>query len=70
MTKVCLPASGGRKKKRALAKYLSRVIKKASLERIREVLKWGNNSLQRAEGRRLGRGETLQPNFHCPQAVE
>lgn len=27
-------------------------------------------SLQRAGRRRLGRGETLQFNFHCPQAVE
>lgn len=68
MNKVCLHASGGVKK--ALAKYLSCVIKEASLERMREVLKWGNNSLQRAAGGRLGRGELLQPNFHCPRAVE
>lgn len=66
MNKVCLPASRGKK---APAKYLSCVIKETLLERIREVLKWRNNSLQRAVGGRLGRGEILQPNFHCPQAV-
>lgn len=63
MTEVSLPASGrgGReKKKRTLAKYLSCVIKEASVERIRDVLKWGNNGVFKEQA-----GEEWVEEKHC-----
>ncbi len=56
MTKVCLPTLGGG----TLAKYLSCVIKEASLERIRDVLKWGNNEVFKEQ-----MGEDWIEQKHC-----
>lgn len=55
----CL-GGGGRRKKKPLAKYLSCVIKEASLERISDVLKWGNNGVFKEQA-----GEDWVEEKHC-----
>lgn len=72
MTKVCLPASGGRKrgnKTKPRRLFILRNQNGAALKDQRCLEVEGTMESLKS-GQRKTKGETLQPNFHWPEAVE